>query len=425
MITRRTKLQLIAFAVVAVLGMSYLGFKYVGLDRVVLGTGYDVAADFKDSGGIFVNAEVTYRGVAVGRVSDMKLINDGVRVVLTMEPGADKIPASTKAMVATRSAVGEQYILLQPDNDKGPYLKDGSVIPKNRTSIPVPVQELLLNLDKLVGSLDQENLRIVVNELGKAFAGSGDDLGRLIDNGNLLLARAEQSLPQTLKLITDGQTVLATQNANRSAIREWASGLRQVTDTLVQIDPDLRQLVVNAPNAAGAIQQLVDNAGPGLGSLVRNLDILNKVTIPRLNGVEQMLITYPDVVSGGFSVVRNDSGVMRAHFGLVLNSDDPHACISGYRSTASTPSPGAVATTDTRNVACDVINGVDPNPSDGVNENGADIRGEQNIGRSGGVGSGGPQSGLTSGTGALGGSNPLTDALNGLMNASPFSSTAG
>jgi virulence factor Mce-like protein len=425
MITRRTKLQLIAFAVVAVLGMSYLGFKYVGLDRVVLGTGYDVAADFKDSGGIFVNAEVTYRGVAVGRVSDMKLINDGVRVVLTMEPGADKIPASTKAMVATRSAVGEQYILLQPDNDKGPYLKDGSVIPKNRTSIPVPVQELLLNLDKLVGSLDQENLRIVVNELGKAFAGSGDDLGRLIDNGNLLLARAEQSLPQTLKLITDGQTVLATQNANRSAIREWASGLRQVTDTLVQIDPDLRQLVVNAPNAAGAIQQLVDNAGPGLGSLVRNLDILNKVTIPRLNGVEQMLITYPDVVSGGFSVVRNDSGVMRAHFGLVLNSDDPHACISGYRSTASTPSPGAVATTDTRNVACAVINGVDPNPSDGVNENGADIRGEQNIGRSGGVGSGGPQSGLTSGTGALGGSNPLTDALNGLMNASPFSSTAG
>jgi virulence factor Mce-like protein len=215
MITRRTKLQLIAFAVVAVLGMSYLGFKYVGLDRVVLGTGYDVAADFKDSGGIFVNAEVTYRGVAVGRVSDMKLINDGVRVVLTMEPGADRIPASTKAMVATRSAVGEQYILLQPDNDKGPYLKDGSVIPKNRTSIPVPVQELLLNLDKLVGSLDQENLRIVVNELGKAFAGSGDDLGRLIDNGNLLLARAEQSLPQTLKLITDGQTVLATQPTAR------------------------------------------------------------------------------------------------------------------------------------------------------------------------------------------------------------------
>jgi virulence factor Mce-like protein len=425
MITRKTKLQLLAFAVVAVLGMSYLGFKYVGLDRVILGSGYDVAADFQDSGGIFVNAEVTYRGVSVGRVSDMKLIDDGVRVVLTMEPDADKIPASTKAVVATRSAVGEQYILLQPDTDKGPYLQDGSVIPKNRTSIPVPVEQLLLNMDKLVGSLDQENLRTVVNELGQAFQGSNDDLGRLIDNGNLLLARAEESLPQTLKLITDGQTVLQTQNANRSAIQDWAANLRLVTDTLVDVDPDLRQLVVNAPNAAAALQQLVQDAGPGLGSLVRNLDILNKVTIPRLDGVEQMLVTYPDVVSGGFTVVRNDSGTMRAHFGFVLNSDDPHACISGYRSTADTPSPGAVATTNTRNVACDVINGVDPNPSDGVNENGSDIRGEQNIGRSGGVGSGGPQSGAAGGSGALGGSNPLTDVLNGLLHANPFSSTAG
>jgi phospholipid/cholesterol/gamma-HCH transport system substrate-binding protein len=422
-ITRKTKIKLLAFATLAVLGMSYLGFKYVGLDRVILGSGYDVAADFKDSGGIFVNAEVTYRGVAVGRVSDMKLINDGVRVVLTMKPGADKIPASTKAIVATRSAVGEQYVLLQPDNNNGPYLQDGSVIPKNRTSIPVPVEQLLLNMDKLVGSLNQENLRIVVNELGQAFAGAGDDLGRLIDNGNLLLARAEQSLPQTLKLITDGQTVLATQNANRSAIKQWASDLRLVTDTLVQVDPDLRQLVVNAPNAAGAIQQLVNDAGPGLGSLVRNLDILNKVTIPRLDGVEQMLITYPDVVSGGFSVVRNDSGVMRAHFGFVLNNNDPHACISGYRSTASTPSPGAVASTNTRNVACTVINGVDPNPSDGVDESGSDIRGAQNIGGSGGVRSPGPQSGLAGSSAAVPGA--LGDLVSGLIHASPFSSTAG
>jgi phospholipid/cholesterol/gamma-HCH transport system substrate-binding protein len=421
-ITRQTKLQLLAFAVVAVLGMSYLGFKYVGLDRLVLGTGYDVAADFTDSGGIFVNAEVTYRGVAVGRVSDMKLIDDGVRVVLTMDPDADAIPADTKAVVATRSAVGEQYILLQPDDDKGPFLEDGSVIPKDHTSIPVPVEQLLLNMDKLVGSIDQENLRIVVDELGQAFAGAGDDLGRLIDNGNLLLARAEESLPQTLQLITDGQTVLDTQVQSRSAIQQWASDLRLVTDTLVDIDPDLRGLVVNAPDAAAALQTLVEDAGPGLGSLVRNLDILNKVTIPRLDGVEQMLVTYPDVVSGGFTVVRNDSGTMRAHFGFVLNASDPHACVSGYRSTGETGSPGAVATTDTRSVACEVINGADPNPGDETNESGSNIRGEQNIGRSGGVAGTGPQSGAGAGGPILG---VVDDVLGQLLHANPFARTVG
>jgi virulence factor Mce-like protein len=422
-ITRQTKLKLLAFAALAVLGMSYLGFKYVGLDRVVLGNGYDVAADFSDSGGIFVNAEVTYRGVAVGRVSNMELVDDGVRVTLTIDPGTDPIPVDTDAVVATRSAVGEQYVDLRPQKEGGPFMKDGAVIPQDRTGIPVPVEQLLLNLDGLVGSIDQDNLRIVVDELGQAFAGAGDDLGRLIDNGDLLLARAEQSLPQTLKLITDGQTVLRTQVESRSAIQQWAADLRTFTDTLVDIDPDLRSLVINAPDAGAALQQLVEDAGPGLGSLVRNLDILNKVTIPRLDGVEQMLVTYPDVVSGNFTVVRRDAdGQMRSHFGFVLNSGDPNPCTTGYIPSSQLPSPGAVANADVDQAHCAVINGVDPNPGDGYDENGSDIRGEQNIGRSGGRGSGKPQ-------GQLGSSDPLAavggEVLGQLLHANPFAFTVG
>ena len=154
----------------------------------------------------------------------MELVDDGVRVVLTIEPGADPIPADAEAVVATRSAVGEQYVDLRPQSDGGPFLEDGAVIPQSRTDIPVPVEQMLLNIDGLVGSIDQENLRIVVDELGRAFDGAGDDLGRLIDNGDLLLARAEESLPQTLRLITDGQTVLETQVASRSAIRAVGGG---------------------------------------------------------------------------------------------------------------------------------------------------------------------------------------------------------
>jgi phospholipid/cholesterol/gamma-HCH transport system substrate-binding protein len=422
-ITRGTKLKLLAFVTLAVLGMAFLGFRYVGLDRVILGNGYQVAADFRDSGGIFVNAEVTYRGVAVGRVTDMGLVDDGVRVELTIDPGADPIPADTEAVVATRSAVGEQYVVLRPTGEGEPYLEDGAVIPQDRTSIPVPVEQMLLNVDELVGSVDQENMRIVVDELGKAFAGAGDDLGRLIDNGDLLLARAEESLPQTLRLITDGQTVLDTQRDSRSAIRQWAADLRLFTDTLVDMDPDLRSIVVNAPDAGEALQGLVEDAGPGLGSLVRNLDILNGVQIPRLDGIRQMLVTYPDAVTGGFTVVRRDEdGQLRSHFGLAL-TQQPHSCISGYVSPASTPSQAAVEAVDTDAVACRVINGVDPEPGDGYDENGSSIRGEQNIGRSGGRGASAPED-------ELGGGGPvsptlLTDLLSRLMHATPVSTLTG
>jgi phospholipid/cholesterol/gamma-HCH transport system substrate-binding protein len=419
-ITRATKLKLFAFATVAVLGMAYLGFTYVGLDRVLLGGGYEVAADFDESGGIFVNAEVTYRGSEVGRVTDMELIDDGVRVTLRIDPDSEPIPADTDAVVATRSAVGEQYVILRPTGESKPYLEDGSVIPRDRTSVPVPVEQMLLNLDGLVGSIDQENLRVVVEELGRAFEGAGDDLGRLVDSGDLLLARAEQSLPQTLRLITDSQTVLDTQNDSRSAIRQWAADLRLVTDTLVDMDPDLRSILVNAPDAGEALQGLVENAGPGLGSLVRNLDILNKVTIPRLDGIQQMLITYPDAVTGGFTVVRRDEdGELRSHFGFVLNAGDPHSCTSGYVPTQSTPTQGAAESIDTDAVRCDVINGVDPDPGDGYDENGSNIRGAQNIGRDGGRGVTPPQQQLPGGSSPLS-ATALSELLGGILNANPI-----
>jgi virulence factor Mce-like protein len=421
-ITRKVRLQLIGFALVAVLFTSYLSFKYVGLDRLLLGNGYDVAADFSDSGGIFVNAEVTYRGVGVGRVSDMQLTDSGVRVTLTVDPDAPDIPADTSAVVANRSAVGEQYVDLRPPDDAGPYLADGAVIPQDRTSIPIPVEQLLLDVDGLVGSIDTADLRVVVDELGTAFAGAGDDLSRLLDNGDLLLTRAEQSLPQTLQLITDGQTVLDTQAESRSAIQSWASDLRALTDTLVSSDPDIRSLLVNAPDAGAALQTLVQDAGPGLGSLVRYLDVLNGVTIPRLAGVEQMLATYPDAVSGGFSVVRNDGGTMRAHFGFVLNSGDPQPCTTGYISSGAAQSPGAVLSQDTTGVRCDVVNGVDPG-GNSVDETGSNIRGAQNIGSDGGVASPGPSLPATGGVGAVG--DLLGSLLGGLLHATPFATTVG
>jgi phospholipid/cholesterol/gamma-HCH transport system substrate-binding protein len=352
----------------------------------------------------------------------MQLTDDGVRVTMTIDPGAPEVPADTSAVVANRSAVGEQYVDLRPDQDEGPYLADGSVIPQDRTAIPIPVEQLLLDVDELVGSIDTDDLRVVVDELGTAFAGAGDDLGRLLDNGDLLLARAQQSLPQTLQLITDGQTVLDTQAESRSAIQSWASDLRALSDTLVSSDPDLRALLVNAPDAGAALQTLVQDAGPGLGSMVRYLDVLNDVTIPRLAGVEQMLATYPDAVSGAFSVVRNDGGMMRAHFGFVLNSGDPQPCTTGYLSSGAARSPGAVVSGDVSGVSCDVVNGVDPG-GNSVDETGSNIRGAQNIGSAGGVGSPGPPAPAADLLGNVG--NLLGDLLGSLLHATPFATTLG
>ena len=334
MITRRIRLQLIAFAIVSTLGVAYVGWSYAGLGRLVGERGYTAYADFPDSGGIYTDAEVTYRGVKVGKVGALRLAGDGVRVDLVIDRDAPQIPADARAVVANRSAVGEQYVDLQPEHAGGPYLQAGQVLPADRNRIPLPVEALLLNLDRVVGSVDREHLSVLIDELGTAFDHRGPDLQRLLDNGDRLLTAARESLPQTLRLIEDGTIVLATQRESRAAIRSWARDLRLLADQLRTSDPDLRRLLDNGPAAAGEISGLIRDNRTDLGVLISNLLTASEITVRRLPGLEQVLVTYPSAVAGGFTVVPGDG---TAHFGLVLNTDDPPDCTRGYESTHRRP----------------------------------------------------------------------------------------
>ena len=120
MITRRTKVQLLIFVLITLIGVSYVGARYARLDRLVLDDAYTVVAHFPESGGIFAGGEVTYRGVRVGQVEQMELTDEGVDVHLEIENEFDSIPADTLAVVGNRSAVGEQYVELQPQADTEP-----------------------------------------------------------------------------------------------------------------------------------------------------------------------------------------------------------------------------------------------------------------------------------------------------------------
>ena len=78
MITRTVRLQLAAFALLSVTLVAILSASYVGLTDKIAGGSYVVSADLAQSGGIFVGAEVTYRGVTVGKVEALRLSGDGV-----------------------------------------------------------------------------------------------------------------------------------------------------------------------------------------------------------------------------------------------------------------------------------------------------------------------------------------------------------
>lgn len=333
MITRATVYQLIAFAVITIVGVSYVTVRYVGLGDLLTGRSYLVSVDLAESGGIFEGAEVTYRGVTVGRVEALRLQGDGVRVDLRLD-GTEQVPSDTDAVVENRSAVGEQYVDLQPATADGPFLAAGDVIPRERTRTPVPTEQLLLDVSRLVESVDRQDLQVVVSELGKAFAGGSQDLQRLLDAGDRLTLAATDALPETLTLIDDGAIVLDTQRETGPAIRSFATDLADLSETLAseQTDADLRAVLDNGVVASGELDGLLQDNRSAIAGLLTNLVTVGEVTVTRVDGIEQLLVTYPAVVAGGYTVVPGDG---TAHFGLVL-STQPAACEQGYEGTTRT-----------------------------------------------------------------------------------------
>jgi phospholipid/cholesterol/gamma-HCH transport system substrate-binding protein len=343
MITRLTKIQLIIFAIVTVVGGAFVGGRYAQLDRLVVDRSYPVTAQFSDSGGIFAGAQVSYRGIAVGKVEKLDFHDGGVRATLAIEDSAPKIPKDVLAVVANKSAIGEQYVDLQPRASSGPYLASGSTITQANTRIPIDTTTLLVDVNDLVKSVDTDSLRTVVDELGQAFEGTGQDLSTILDTSSEFIDAADDNIGVTRALIRDSDSVLQTQIDKGQQISTFSKNLSLLSDTLVDADPDLRRLIGKGSQSARTVRTVVDENSKDLGNAVRDLVIANKPLSENVLGLQSIFILYPYLLEGSFSVLGpeksggRETGNWQANFGLVLTDDTPTCTYdqdgagSGYR----------------------------------------------------------------------------------------------
>ncbi len=240
-------------------------------------------------------------------------------------------------MVGNRSAVGEQYVELQPQRDDGPYLHNGSVIDEQDTRLPIATDTLLTHLSETVESVDKDDLKTTVDELGAAFAGTGEDLQTIIDSGNSFINTANDNFDVTTALIKDSNTVLHGQIDSESAIRNFSSQLQAFSSVLAGADPDLRHLIDTGGVAATQLRTFLEQNQVELADLINNLVTTGDVIVKHLDGIKQILVVYPYAVEGGFTVVSKspDTGLYDAHFGMILTSQK--VCHSGYGGTDTRP----------------------------------------------------------------------------------------
>jgi phospholipid/cholesterol/gamma-HCH transport system substrate-binding protein len=218
------------------------------------------------------------------------------------------------------------------------------VLAESQSSIPVPTGAVLGGLNDLLRSVPQADLRTTVDELGKAFDGSGKTIATLLDSANQLTEAATASLEETRALVDDLPSVLSTQQDLDPSIRSYASSLERLTAQLEQSDGDLRGLLATGSPALKEFSELATGLRRVAPDLFRDLETGGEVLNVYRPALEHILTIVPPITATIIAATDPNqdvaaSGRTELNLYFKANAGDPPPCIEGFEDAHHERSP--------------------------------------------------------------------------------------
>ncbi|HEX2668497.1 MAG TPA: outer membrane lipid asymmetry maintenance protein MlaD [Gammaproteobacteria bacterium] len=141
--TRTIEIVTGAFIILGFVALYVIATSATNIGSYGNAKGYVVTAEFNNIGGLKPHAQVTMAGVAIGRVSSIKLDPKSFSAVVTLQIDGhyNEVPDDSTASILTSGLLGEQYIGIDPGGSTD-FLKEGSTIQYTQSA---------LVLEKLIG----------------------------------------------------------------------------------------------------------------------------------------------------------------------------------------------------------------------------------------------------------------------------------
>ncbi|MFF5897401.1 MCE family protein [Streptomyces argenteolus] len=176
------------------------------------------------------NADVKLRGVVIGQVRDIASEGDGARLTLAIEPGRlGQIPADVTAQMLPTTLFGERFVaLVPPAVPSARTLRAGAVIPQDRSSNAIELEEVLGNVLPMLTAVKPEKLAATLNAVSQALQGRGDKLG---DTLVTLDAHLEEFNPQLPTLNADIKELVKVSTLYADAAPDVLDALTDFTTT--------------------------------------------------------------------------------------------------------------------------------------------------------------------------------------------------
>lgn len=314
--------QLLVFSAISLLVIGYAVF---GLLHVKLtNKPFPVTVELASAGGIFDGAEVAYRGVEVGRVSSLDLHTDGVTVELAINSGT-KVPDNSIAHIYDLSAVGEQYVDLEPPkHPSSTFLHSGSTIPQEHTTTPLETATVLYDLEQFISSINARDLQVIGREGALAFQGTGSQLRSILVDTTQIVDQLSSSEDSAVRLLDNAAVLLHGAAAHSSEFDRFTHSLDALSSTLAAKTPTIDQFLRQSEPTTRLVNSLITENGSAVATMLANLATFSRIQVARVPGLRSLLVAVPTFGRLAPTVVHN--GVL---FGAANIGQDQPLCNTG------------------------------------------------------------------------------------------------
>lgn len=264
---------------------------------------YTVTAYFTKAIGLFENSDVTVLGVAVGKVTNVE--PDGTRVRVDMEISTEHVvPVDASAQIVPISVISDRYVQLQPAYTGGETLPDGAVLDVDRTLIPAELDDVFLQLKKLLEAIEPGAegepgaLGELVVQLDRTLDGHEQDLrGTLIHGAQLTdtLADAEEDISG---LLVNLDQMFATLATRAGSFGELNQNFASVMAALAESRADLHGTLANLGTMTEEVGDLIKDNRSLLDRDLRLASRITRTVLKNKASVKESLAWLPVVGEG-------------------------------------------------------------------------------------------------------------------------------
>jgi phospholipid/cholesterol/gamma-HCH transport system substrate-binding protein len=340
-LTRFIKIQLVLFTILTLIALIALGWYYLRLPSLVGIGQYTLKADLPASGGLYRTANVTYRGITIGKVTDIQPTENGAQATISID-NRYKIPADAAANVHSVSAIGEQYLDLVSDGKSRQYLSDGQTITKS--TVPSEIGPALDAANRGLAVLPKEKISSLLDETAQAVGGLGPALQRLVDSTQAVVGDFKTNIQDVDDIIQNSTPILDSQVKSSDAIERWARNLNTIAAQSAEQDKALRSGLRQAAPTAEQLNKVFGDVRESLPQTLANLEIVLDMLKRYHNGVQQLLVILPQ----GGAIVQTTTAPFKNNvpldFALSLNVPPP--CFTGFLPASEWRSPADTTTAE-------------------------------------------------------------------------------